>query len=42
MMAGIVKRKLTWRDVLSHYFMAIMLVLLADRDVQENRVQAAA
>jgi len=42
MMAGITKRKLTWRDELSHYFMAIMLALLADRDVQENRVQAAA
>jgi len=42
MMAGITKWKLTWRDVLSHYFLAIMLALLADRDVQDNRVQAAA
>ena len=42
MMAGIMKRKLSWRDVLNHSFLAIMLVLLADRDVQENRVQAAA
>jgi len=42
MMAGIMKRKLSWRDVLNHYFLAIMLVLLADRDVQENRVQAVA
>jgi len=42
MMAGITKRKLTWRDVLSHHLLAIMLALLADHDVQENWVQAAA
>jgi len=42
MMAGITKRKLTWRDVLSHYLLAIMLVLLTDDDVQEDRIQAAA
>jgi len=42
MMAGITKRKLTWRDVLSHYFMTIMLVLLADRDTQASRAQVAA
>jgi len=42
MMAGIVKRKLSWRAVLSHYLLAIMLLLLTDDDIQENRVQAAA
>ncbi len=42
MMAGITKRKLTWRDVLSYFIDAIILMLLTDDDVQENRVQAAA
>jgi len=42
MMAGIVKRKLSWRDVLSHYLLAIILVLLTDDDAQESRIQAAA
>jgi len=42
MMAGITKRKLTWRDVLSHFIVAIILAVFADREIQENRVQAAA
>jgi len=42
MMAGITKRKLTWRDVLSYFIDAIILMLLTDDDIQENRVQAAA
>jgi len=41
-LAGITKRKLTWRDVLSHYLFVIMLVLFTDSYIQENRAQAAA
>ncbi len=42
MMAGITKRKLTWRNVRSYFIDAIILTLLTDNDVQEKRVQADA